>query len=123
MVLLEVLAQSGEEGGQETAHGIGEVDGSALCVALFQAYQFTASVSTLSRPLLQSADKETEAQSTLSRPLLQCADKETEAQGGWGAAGLPRAGSVLCGHCPGGHLQTLRGVLWMTPALSIFCSL
>lgn len=70
--------------------GTGEVDGSALCVALFQAYQFTASVSTLSRPFLQSADK------------------ETEAQGGWGAAGLARAGSVLCGHCPGGHFQTLR---------------
>lgn len=88
-----------------TAHGIGEVDGSALCVALFQASQFTASVSTLSRPLLQSADK------------------ETEAQGGWGVAGMARAGSVLYGHCPGGHLQTLRGVFWMTPALSIFCSL
>lgn len=81
--------------------GIGEVDGSALCVALFQAYQFAASVSTLSRPFLQTADK------------------ETEAQGGWGAAGLAR----LCagGHCPGGHLQTLCGVLRMTPALRIFC--
>lgn len=66
------------------------MDSSALCVTLFQAYQFTASVSTLSRPFLQSADK------------------ETEAQGGWGAAGLARAGSVLCGHCPGGHFQTLR---------------
>lgn len=29
------------------------MDGAALCVALFQAYQFTASVSTLSRPFLQ----------------------------------------------------------------------
>lgn len=63
--------------------GIGEVHGSAPCVALFQAWQSTASVSTLSRHFCR----------TQRRTLRLRRQKDSLC---WGAAGLASAGSVLC---------------------------